>query len=191
MELLKQQALSIVQLSGFWGPLLFILLHIIRPILFLPVIFVCLLGTVVFGSVASPIYSLIGMTLSCLIFYCIGKLCPETFQKVAKLKDKVFGDRLQFTAFQIACLRLVPFIHFHLLTYCLYEMTVDFKEYVRVSIFTNIPFVLLYSIVGEWFLQFSYIQMALCILFCLGLFYMLRKREWCMSWSDFFKVEAS
>src|SRR5699024_7285705 len=42
-----------------------------------------------------------------LIFYCIGKLCPETFQKVAKLKDKVFGDRLQFTAFQIACLRLV------------------------------------------------------------------------------------
>jgi len=191
MEVLKQETLSVIQLSGFWGPMLFIFLHIIRPILFLPVIFVCLLGTIVFGSIASPIYSLIGMTLSCLIFYSMGKTFPKTFQKVAKLKDNVFGNRLQFTAFQIACLRLIPFIHFHLLTYCLYEMTVNFKEYVRMSIFTNIPFVLLYSVVGEWFLQFTYIQMAVFLIFCISLFYMFRKKEWHMSWSDFFKAEAS
>src|SRR5699024_1202786 len=104
---------------------------------------------VLFGTVAGTIYSLIGITLSSVAFYGIIHWMPKTLEKLLHLKQKLIGQQSSFTTPQIAVLRLVLFIHFHLLSLCLMEISVGFKYYTKTSLLSNIPLSFLYTYIGK------------------------------------------
>ncbi|UCZ52226.1 VTT domain-containing protein [Bacillus shivajii] len=123
----------IIEEAGWLAPVLFIIVHLIRPLLFLPVIVVCIAGGYLFGFVHGTIYSIIGLSLMSLCFYKLVDIFPSFRARVTKLKAKFFKGR-SLTLGQVMILRLMPFVHFHLLSLYLMEMTSNFKEYMRYSI---------------------------------------------------------
>ncbi|WP_431804630.1 TVP38/TMEM64 family protein [Halobacillus andaensis] len=176
--------LSWIEHQGILAPLLFIIIHLLRPFLFLPVMLVCITGGVLFGPVAGTAYSVIGTLLSSLLFYRMIRLVPSGFRKL----QSMFGHskRTKLTVRQVAVLRLIPFIHFHLLSYCLIEISADFKDYAKSSFFANIPLAVVYTSMGQWISLFSLPVIAAFVSLLLLLCFMIRSKSEVFVWKEFF-----
>lgn len=186
MEHIGNYFIAFVEAGGLFAPLLFISFHLLRPLLFIPVIFICITGGVLFGAVAGSLYSVIGITLSSILFYGMIRWMPGTFKKLGTVKEKMLGKHTTVTTSQITILRLIPFIHFHLLSLCLIEMTADFKDYTKSTFISSIPFVFIYTTIGEWLSSLSFIHVALFAIALLPILYLVRKKEVIIKWHDFF-----
>lgn len=133
---------------GWFAPPLFVLLHLLRPVFFLPVIVVCIAGGVFFGFVQGAIYNFIGLALMNYIFYLVINKFPKFEKKMRSLKIKLTLDK-SISVGQVMILRIMPFVHFHLLSLYLVEMTKDFKEYMYYSILGVILPSIIYTAYGQ------------------------------------------
>jgi uncharacterized membrane protein YdjX (TVP38/TMEM64 family) len=190
MELFGNYIMAIVQTGGLFAPLLFILVHLLRPLFFLPVVFICVSGGILFGVFYGTVYSIIGITLSSIIFYVFIQWMPKTAERFTRMKQKLIGKHTELTMTQIALLRLVPFIHFHLLSLCLIEITSNFRDYMRSSLVTNIPLALVYTSIGGWLSSLSPMHILVSLTALLLLIYALRRKEIVIKWEDFFQTST-
>ncbi|WP_188206370.1 TVP38/TMEM64 family protein [Alkalibacillus aidingensis] len=175
--------------TALLAPAVFILFHIIRPFLFIPVAFICITGGLFFGITYGAIYSLIGVTLSSILFYFLMQSMPSLSARFSRLREKMFGQHQQLSVPQVILLRVTPFIHFHLISLLIIEMTRNFKEYTKLSVLSNIPLAIIYTTFGQWIqsLQWPYIITLLIVI--LMLFYLLRRKEIVVKWEDFFATQ--
>lgn len=187
MEQFGDYLLTIIKMGGLFAPVLFIFFHLLRPFFFVPVVFICISGGVLFGPVAGTAYSLIGITLSSAAFYGIIYLMPKSCNKFISMKQKIIGENTDFTMPQIAILRLIPFIHFHLLSLCLVQITAGFKDYIKASLVSNIPLAFVYTWIGQWISNLSPLYIYMVIIAVLPLIYLLRRKEIIIKWQDFFQ----
>jgi uncharacterized membrane protein YdjX (TVP38/TMEM64 family) len=179
-------AFAIMEASGYIAPVLFILFHVLRQFLFIPVALVCMAGGILFGSILGTIYSLIGLTLLSIIFYFAIKSFTSFYERLLRLKEKWFGKSADLTTGQIAVLRLIPFIHYQLLNLCLMQKNPQFKPFVRATILSNIPLAFFYTVFGQYIKQFSPPIMVMILIALAVLFYLLREKVRVMSWNEFF-----
>ncbi|MDC3415725.1 TVP38/TMEM64 family protein [Aquibacillus salsiterrae] len=190
MEYLSGYLLAIIETGGLFAPLLFIGFHLLRPLFFLPVVFICITGGVLFGTVLGTFYSIVGITLSSLLFYRMVQWAPKTFNKLVAIKQKLIGKNTSLTTSQVALLRLVPFIHFHLLSLCILEVSSNFKGYMKSSFFSNIPLAVVYTSIGRSLSNLSPITAISILLGLLPLIYLLRRKEIIIKWEDFFQDQT-
>ncbi|QED48879.1 TVP38/TMEM64 family protein [Cytobacillus dafuensis] len=177
-----------VETAGILAPIAFILFHILRQFLFIPVPLVCLTGGILFGSIFGSIFSIIGLMLSSILFYFLISRMPKTHAKLTKLKKRWFGEYRNLSVGQVAVLRLIPFIHYHLLNFCLIERNRSFHVYLKNSWLTNFPLAIFYTVFGEFISRFTP-SMILLILFSLGiLVFILREKVTIIKWKEFFKT---
>ncbi|MGM8213326.1 TVP38/TMEM64 family protein [Virgibacillus sp. W0430] len=188
MEHVGQHIVSFIESGGLLAPLLFISFHLIRPLFFLPVIFICISGGMLFGTIGGTLYSVIGITLSSILFYGLMHNMPKTFRRIFYLKEKWMGKRSLLTKKQIALLRLIPFIHFHLLSLCLIEISSSFKDYIKSSLITNIPFAFIYTSIGQGIVGLAPIYILAVSLVGIPFIYWLRRKEIHIKWNDFFQM---
>lgn len=134
--------------AGWLAPVLFILLHVLRPLFFIPVIVVCIAGGVLFGFIEGAILSFIGLSLMSFVSYKLVNHFPKFKKNLTRLKQKVFRDRTMSVT-QVMLLRIMPFVHFHLLSFYLMEMTNSFREYMYYSVLGLILPAVLYTAFGE------------------------------------------
>jgi uncharacterized membrane protein YdjX (TVP38/TMEM64 family) len=179
--------LIMVEAGGIIAPLAFVVFHLLRSFLFIPVSVVVVAGGVLFGTLWGTIYSVIGLMGVSVFFYVFIDRMPKTQERMIKIKNRWFGEYRNLTVGQIAILRLIPFVHYHLLSFCLKQRKPKFKEYMNASLVTNIPIALFFTIFGEYSSTFtpSVIVMILIGLTCLV--YLLRERKNVIKWKDFFK----
>lgn len=182
--------LVLIETGGVFAPIAFILLHFFRQFLFIPVAIICIAGGILFGTVPGSIFSFVGLSGASILFYVLIKRMPKTHEQLSKIKKKWFGEYRNLTTGQVAILRLVPFIHFHLLSFCLLEKQKNFKNYMKAAILTNIPLTFFYTIFGEFITRFTPTMMVI-ILFSLSiLVYLLREKVTIIKWREFFKMPA-
>lgn len=148
MEQFDQTLETFIAGFGWLAPLLFVLLHLLRPILFLPVVLVCIAGGVVFGFFEGALLSFIGLTAMSFVSYILVNKFPKFRKKMSRLKEKVFPDR-HLSVGQVMILRIMPFVHFHLLSLYLMETTKNFKEYMYFSALGLIAPAILYTAFGQ------------------------------------------
>ncbi|MHC0037412.1 TVP38/TMEM64 family protein [Pseudoneobacillus sp. C159] len=180
-----------VKSVGYLAPLAFIFFHIVRQFLFLPVAIVCIAGGVIFGTVLGTIYSLIGLMLVSLAFYFVINKMPKTYEKLSRIKIKWFGEYRNLTVGQIAILRLIPFIHFHLMNFCLMQRKKNFKEYARGSFYSNLPLAFFYTIFGQFISRFTPTIIAIILFALTVLVYLLREKIAVIRWKEFFKKAST
>ncbi|MDQ0428761.1 putative membrane protein YdjX (TVP38/TMEM64 family) [Planomicrobium stackebrandtii] len=155
MEQFDQSLEAFMDSVGWLAPFLFILLHLVRPLLFLPVIAVCVAGGFLFGFFEGAFLSFIGLTLMSWVSYLLVNKFPKFQDKMARLKDKIFPDRT-LSVFQVMILRIMPFVHFHLLSLYLMEMTKTLKEYMIISALGLIAPAILYTAFGRAITEFPW-----------------------------------
>ncbi|ADU31437.1 TVP38/TMEM64 family protein [Evansella cellulosilytica] len=181
----------VMEEAGFLAPILFVLIHLIRPFLFIPVIVVCIAGGILFGFVHGTIYNIIGLSLMSLIFYKLVDIFPSFRRKITNLKKKLFKDRV-ITLGQVMILRMMPFMHFHLLSLYLMEMTKSFNEYMRYSIGGVILPSIIYTAFGQSVTEMPIYISAFFFLLLIGLYVYLGKyNTTTYKWNHFFHVKSS
>lgn len=181
MSDIKQAIEHFIEQAGWLGPVLFVLLHLIRPFLLVPVVAVCMAGGYLFGFVQGTIYSIIGLSLMSAVFYKAVNLFPFVRERVVKIKRKVAGER-KMTIGQVMILRIMPFVHFHLLSIYLMDMTKSYREYMQYSIIGIVVPSLVYTAFGEVIESMSW-YVSLAFLAGLAIIYALlekrkKNREW-------------
>ncbi len=190
MEAIGADLLNYVEFGGLFAPLLFICFHLLRPLFFIPVVFICISGGIFFGPIAGSFYSLIGITISSILFYWIYLRMPNGLNRILRLKKRFFGEHRELTKAQIVLLRLVPFIHFHLLSLCLIEISSNFKEYTKASLLTNIPLAFVYTSIGGTIANLSPYTISVLMALLLVFLYLLRRKEIIIKWEDFFMTDT-
>lgn len=164
MEQLDQSLEVFMDNVGWLAPFLFILLHLVRPLLFLPVIAVCVAGGFLFGFFEGAFLSFIGLTLMSWVSYLLVHKFPKFEAKIARLKEKLFPNRT-LSVTQVMILRIMPFVHFHLLSLYLMEMTKSLKEYMVISALGLIAPAILYTAFGQAITEFPwYITLSMFLL---------------------------
>lgn len=190
MKEIGEFLMAFIETGGLFAPLLFISFHLLRSLFFFPVVVICISGGLLFGAVAGTVYSVIGITLSSIIFYIMIHWMPKTHKKLIQLKQKLVGKHAVISTPQITLLRLIPFIHFHLLSICLMETSGGLKDYTKASLFSSIPFALIYTSIGNWLTNLSPLYIG-GFLIVLALFiYALRSKETYIKWYDFFQLST-
>lgn len=169
------------------APLLFILLHLMRPLLFIPVILICITGGLIFGVIPGIILSIIGLSLSSVSFYLLADTIPSLTTRLIKMKNKLIGKDVHLTTGQMSVLRLIPFIHYHLLSFIIYESSTSFKPYLLTSFYTIIPMVVVYTTIGQSITSFSPLVSFAMILGLIPLLFMLRKKDERVSLREFLR----
>ena len=154
-----------IENAGWMAPIFFLLLHLMRPFLFLPVIAVCVLGGVAFGFVQGAVLSYAGLLLMSSIVYFMLKRMPKFHQKMTDLKERIFTDRT-LSVGQVMLLRIMPFVHFQLLCFYLMDMTKNFKEYMYYSALGLTLPAIVYTAFGQSITEFPW-YMTLVFLFVL------------------------
>lgn len=175
MDQLEQWIISIKESHLLIASFLFILVHVIRPIFFIPVILIIMTGGVIFGFIHGMLLSIIGLMLSSLIFYFLAAKLPWFTTRLIKMKVRLFGEDRHMTKQHIMLLRLVPFIHYHLLSFLIYEQTDDLKQYNHLSLYTALPMAIIYTVIGQSVSQFSPKVMTTFVIIILAVSYILRK----------------
>lgn len=178
--------LIVIQAGGWYAPVVFILFHVFRQFVFLPPAIVCIAGGLLFGVVPGIVYSLIGLSGASILFYFLVSQIPGMMNKLSRLKKRLVGRFRDLTVAQVALLRLIPVIHYQLLSFCLYERKNSFKDFMLASFLANIPFVIFYTIFGEYVGEFGTGTGLILMIVFLLLAYMLREKITFIKWREFF-----
>lgn len=176
-----EQAMQFIEQSGWMAPLFFIVLHMIRQLLFLPVLLVCLLGGYLFGTWYGTIYSMIGLTVSSFIFYVAIDYFPSIKQKLR------FVEGYDVSVPQLMIMRIMPFVHFHLVTLYVIETEKEKRKRMKKTIVLSFPPAFVYTAFGDIIHGLPFI--GLILLFSMLLILMLYFRspkEKTIRWNDFF-----
>ncbi|CAM3860136.1 TVP38/TMEM64 family protein [Alkalicoccus chagannorensis] len=176
MEGWQDSVMRAIEYTGWAAPLLFILLHLLRPLLFLPVVVVCMAGGYFFGFVQGTLYSIAGLSLMSAVFYGVVNHFPSFRRRIRKLKKNVFQDK-SMSIGQVMILRMLPFIHFHLLSLYIMEMTPNFYRYMIVSTAGIVLPSMMFTGLGHMIVDLSW-PVSAAILAVLGVvFYLLGRSE--------------
>lgn len=160
---------TFIDSMGWLAPPLFVLIHVLRPLFFLPVIVVCIAGGVLFGFWQGALYNFLGLGAMNIVFYFIISKMPKFESKMKRLKNKVLPDRT-ISVGQVMILRIMPFVHFHLLSFYLMEMTKDFKEYLYYALLGVLLPSIIYTAFGDVITEFPW-YMTLIMFIVLALLY--------------------
>ena len=168
--------IQFIENSGWLGPFFYILLHLIRPMLFIPVLLLSLASGVLFGGVFGSIYTFIGLLTSSISFYFLMMYIPWLHKRLSRLKEKVLKKDPDLNVWQLTAFRLVPFIHFHVLSFYLLEKSENFRDYVRQTMITIVPMSIVYTTIGH--LLYDLNIYGLLIVGTLLLVLMIVSRNW-------------
>lgn len=141
--LLEPEALRhFVDRQGVLGPLLFILLYGVTPVLFLPGLPMTIAAGVLFGPVWGVVYAITGATLGACASFLVAryvargwvekKLTGAMWQKL----DRQVGEQGWKI---VAITRLVPLFPFNLLNYAFGVTKIPFLHYAVASFFCMLP----------------------------------------------------
>ncbi|AQQ55475.1 TVP38/TMEM64 family protein [Planococcus lenghuensis] len=174
MEQFYETMKAFIDSAGWFAPVLFILLHLIRPLLFLPVVVVCITGGVLFGFVKGVLLSYIGLSILALSTYWMVDQSPKFKAKIDRLKEKFMHDKT-ISLGQVMVLRVMPFVSFNLLSVYLMEMTKSYKEYALYSLLGLIAPAVLYTAFGNAISTLSWLTMLLLLLVLVTVYFFVGK----------------
>lgn len=186
IEIVAASVLTAIKTTGFFAPFAFILFHVLRQFLFIPVAVVCVAGGALFGVGLGSLYSVIGLTSASLTFYFMTKMFPALLQRFVKMKVRWLGAYAQLSVRQMIILRMIPFVNFSLISLLILEKAKTFRHYAKLSFLTHIPSALFFTFLGSFIQALSPVMMIALIAVLFFLVYMCREKQVMIKWCDFF-----
>ncbi|HWI39866.1 MAG TPA: VTT domain-containing protein [Verrucomicrobiae bacterium] len=127
---------------GYLGPLLFIALYTVTPVLFLPGIPMALAAGILFGPFWGVVYAIIGATLGACASFLVARYAAREWV-AAKLTGEMWGKLDRQVGEQgwkiVAVTRLIPLFPFNLLNYAFGLTRIPFLHYAVASFFCMLP----------------------------------------------------
>lgn len=144
------QHLSQFLRDSAYGPLIFLTLYLIRPLIFFPSSVVTLLAGFLFGPVEGLIYSLSGSTATAIIGYLIGCYFGQDFLNSDKDQSviKRWTDHLHRNSFETILIMRLIMINHDLVSYVAGLLRVDWKAFLGGTMVGSLTGVVAYVLAG-------------------------------------------
>ncbi|MFG6150446.1 TVP38/TMEM64 family protein [Halobacillus sp. B23F22_1] len=135
---------------GILGPLLFMGLYTIGPIVAFPTSVLSLAAAFAYGVWPGMLYIVIGATGASLIGYLMGRFFGDSIIRLQSIKwaDTIYIRMGENGFLYVLILRLIPLVGFDLLSYAAGMTRVKIRSFVSATILGMLPGTLVYSLVG-------------------------------------------
>lgn len=123
------------------GPLLYIILYALRPLILFPATIVTIAAGVLFGPVLGIAYTIVGSNLSAMIAYMIGRWFGAGLvqSKHAGSVVQRYADRLHANSFATVLTMRFIFLPYDLVNYLCGFLRIDWKAYLLATFLGSLP----------------------------------------------------
>ncbi|MEZ4866049.1 MAG: TVP38/TMEM64 family protein [Caldilineaceae bacterium] len=136
-------------LSSPWGPLLYIVIYALRPLIFFSAAVLTIASGAIFGAgsawnlTLAIIYTVIGSNLSATIAYYIGRffgqgLLQENSGESSNLLQR-YADRMRQNSFETVMIMRFIFLPYDLVNYLAGILRIDWQAFILASLLGSIP----------------------------------------------------
>lgn len=143
---------NIVLSFGWWGPVVYVVMYSIRPLLLFPAIVLTLAGGLAFGPWWGTFYVVVGGVMgACLCFFIARLLGSKKLQKyMGKYSQlQLFENQLEVNGFRtMLIMRLVPIFPYDPVSYLAGLSKIRFQDYVLATTIGMIPGAFAYNVLG-------------------------------------------
>ncbi|MBN8208092.1 TVP38/TMEM64 family protein [Bacillus sp. NTK071] len=166
---------------GFYAPLVFLLICIVRPFVLFPTSILSIAGGLVFGPYLGTLLVVIGGSTGALLFFSLArKLGLQILPKSWRRRGESLEQRLSENGFvYVLLLRLVPFLHFDLVSYVCGVSSVNRRKYYMATLLGMLPGALALNFLGATFLSNNLVTImiaaAVLLLLLLASLYIRKK----------------
>jgi uncharacterized membrane protein YdjX (TVP38/TMEM64 family) len=143
---------NVVVSCGWWGPVVYVFMYSIRPLLLFPAIILTLAGGLAFGPWWGTFYVVLGGVMgACLCFIIARLLGREKMQrymgKFSKLQ--LFESKMSANGFRtMLFMRIVPIFPYDPVSYLAGLSKIRFRDYVSATTLGMIPGAFAYNVLG-------------------------------------------
>jgi len=138
--------------SSLYGPLLYVLLYALRPLLFFPATILTLMGGFLFGPIGI-IYTIIGSNMSAMVAYMVGRYFGQdvlsdggdggTIQK--------YVERMRKDSFETILIMRLIFLPYDLVNYAGGFLRINWKPFLAATVIGSIPGTISFVLLGASF----------------------------------------
>ena len=140
-------------LNSTWGPLLFIAVYALRPLIFFSATVLTLLGGFVFGSIFGIIYTIIGANTSAMVAYLIGRFFgSDVLEKEGDTSRwQHYIDRMRNNSFETVLLMRLIFLPYDLVNYLAGFLRINWKAFLLATAIGSLPGTISFVLLGDSF----------------------------------------
>jgi uncharacterized membrane protein YdjX (TVP38/TMEM64 family) len=147
---------SIQQLLGFmtgslWGPVIYILLYAIRPLVLFPATLLTLAGGFLFGPVLGVIYTILASNTSATIAFLVGRYFGQGLLKEGSSDTLLqrYAERLRKNSFETVIVMRFIFLPYDLVNYLAGFMRIRWAPFILATILGSIPGTIAFTLAGS------------------------------------------
>ncbi|MFC7063655.1 TVP38/TMEM64 family protein [Halobacillus seohaensis] len=145
-----EQIRSYILSFGFLGPLLFMVLYTVGPIVAFPTSILSLAAAFAYGIWPGMLYIIIGATGASVTGYIMGRFFGDSIIKFQRTKwaDALYNRMKENGFVYVLVLRLIPLVGFDILSYAAGITRVKIRSFIPATVVGMIPGTFAYSLVG-------------------------------------------
>jgi uncharacterized membrane protein YdjX (TVP38/TMEM64 family) len=144
------------QLLGFmtgslWGPIIYILLYAIRPLVLFPATLLTLAGGFLFGPFLGVIYTILASNTSATIAFLVGRYFGQGLLKEGSSDTLLqrYAERLRKNSFETVIVMRFIFLPYDLVNYLAGFMRIRWAPFILATILGSIPGTIAFTLAGS------------------------------------------
>lgn len=144
-----QHILGLMQ-HPIYGPMIFVGLYMLRPLIFFSAAFLTIAGGSLFGPLLGSVYTVIGSNLSALIAYYVGRYLGEGLIQDDAEEGFVqrYADRMRNNSFETIMTMRFIYLPYDLVNYLAGLLRIDCKPFLLATALGSIPGTIAFSFFG-------------------------------------------
>ena len=144
------QALLGFMTNSLWGPLIYILLYAIRPLVLFPATLLTLAGGFLFGPVLGVLYTVLASNISATVAFLVGRYFGQGLLEEGSSANLVqrYADRLRQNSFETVIVMRFIFLPYDLVNYLAGFVRVRWSAFILATILGNIPGTIAFVLAG-------------------------------------------
>ncbi|MBW6474184.1 MAG: TVP38/TMEM64 family protein [Anaerolineaceae bacterium] len=151
-----QQLLGLMT-NSFWGPVIYIILYAIRPLVIFPSTILTLAGGFLFGPVLGVLYTIIASNTSATIAYLVGYYFGQGIFKESSNDNIVqrYADRMRKNSFETVMIMRFLFLPYDLVNYLAGFLRIRWLPFITATALGSIPGTIAFILAGASIEQFD------------------------------------
>ena len=127
--------------DGFWGPLIYIVLYAVRPLIIFPSTILTLAGGFVFGPVLGVIYTIIASNISSTIAFFVGHYFSEGLFKDDDSDSLIqrYARRMRENSFETVMIMRFIFLPYDAVSYLAGFLRIKYRPFILATALGSIP----------------------------------------------------
>jgi uncharacterized membrane protein YdjX (TVP38/TMEM64 family) len=141
-------------LTGSWyGPVLYIVIYVLRPLLLFPATIVSLLSGFLFGPVLGVVYTVIGSNSSAMLAYGVGRYFGQGVLDAEQSGGLIqkYAQRLRENSFEAVLVMRLIFLPYDLVHYIAGFLKIDWRAFLLATVIGSVPGTISIVLLGSSF----------------------------------------